>query len=56
MYGRKYFGMHKNVFFSGLISLFMDISSEMVYPLVPLFLTDVLHTTKTAVGIYRRGS
>lgn len=48
---RKYFGLHKNVFFTGLVSLFMDISSEMVYPLVPLFLTDVLGATKTAVGI-----
>jgi MFS family permease len=48
---KKYFGLHKNVFFSGLVSLFMDISSEMIYPLVPLFLTEVLGTTKTAVGI-----
>jgi MFS family permease len=51
MSGKNYFGLHKNVFFSGVVSLFMDISSEMVYPLVPLFLTDVLNTTRTAVGI-----
>jgi len=48
---RKIFGLGKNVFFTGLVSLFMDISSEMVYPLVPLFLTGVLGTTKTTVGI-----
>lgn len=44
-------GLSRNVFFTGLVSLFMDISSEMVYPLVPLFLTSVLGATKTAVGI-----
>ncbi len=44
-------GLSRNVFFTGLVSLFMDISSEMVYPLIPLFLTGVLGTTKTTVGI-----
>lgn len=44
-------GLSRNVFFTGLVSLFMDISSEMVYPLVPLFLTNVLGATKTAVGV-----
>jgi len=48
---KRFFGLHRNVFFTGLVSLFMDISSEMVYPLVPLFLTGVLGTTKTTVGI-----
>lgn len=45
------FGMGRNVFFAGVVSLFMDISSEMVYPLVPLFLTNVLGATKTTVGV-----
>ena len=44
-------GLSRNVFFTGLVSLFMDISSEMVYPLVPLFLTGTLGATKTAVGV-----
>ena len=44
-------GLDRNVFFAGLVSLFMDISSEMVYPLVPLFLTNMLGATKTTVGI-----
>ena len=49
---RRYpLGLSRNVFFTGLVSLFMDISSEMVYPLVPLFLTNVLGATKTAVGV-----
>lgn len=45
------FGLGRNVFFAGVVSLFMDISSEMVYPLVPLFLTNVLGATKTTVGV-----
>ncbi len=44
-------GLGRNVFFTGLVSLFMDISSEMVYPLVPLFLTGVLGASKTIVGV-----
>ena len=44
-------GLGRNVFFTGLVSLFMDISSEIVYPLVPLFLTGVLGATKTIVGV-----
>lgn len=44
-------GIGRNVFFAGLVSLFMDISSEMIYPLLPLFLTGVLGATKTTVGI-----
>ncbi len=44
-------GLNRNVFFTGLVSLFMDASSEMIYPLVPLFLTSVLGTTKTTVGV-----
>ncbi|MBI5237714.1 MAG: MFS transporter [Deltaproteobacteria bacterium] len=40
-----------NVFYAGLVSLFMDISSEMVYPLVPLFLVNILGVSKTTVGI-----
>ena len=29
----------RNIVFLGLISLFMDVSSEMVYPIIPLHLT-----------------
>ena len=37
---KRYFGLSKNVFFTGLVSFFMDVSSEMIYPLVPLFLAN----------------
>jgi hypothetical protein len=32
-------------------SLLADISSEMFYPVLPLFLTDVLHAPTTVVGL-----
>ncbi|MBI4691538.1 MAG: MFS transporter [Nitrospirae bacterium] len=48
---RKFFGLGKNVFIAGLVSLFMDISSEMIYPLVPLFLANVLGINKSVIGL-----
>jgi MFS family permease len=48
---KKYFGLHRNVFFSGLVSFFMDVSSEMIYPLVPLFLANVLGINKSLIGL-----
>ncbi len=35
----------------GLVSFFNDLSSEMIYPIVPLFLTGVLHTSIPVVGL-----
>lgn len=32
----------KNVLILGLVSFFNDIASEMIYPLVPIFLTSVM--------------
>lgn len=34
----------------GLVSFFNDLASEMIYPIVPLFLTTVLHTSIPVVG------
>ena len=44
-------GMTLNIFILGLVSLFTDLSSQMVFPLIPLFLTTVLGTGAYAVGI-----
>ena len=44
-------GMTLNIFILGLVSLFTDLSSQMVFPLIPLFLTTVLGTGACAVGI-----
>jgi MFS family permease len=40
-----------NIFFIGLISFFTDISTEMVYPLIPLYLVSVFGATPVLVGI-----
>lgn len=41
----------RNVFLAGLMSLFTTISSEMMVPVLPLFLTGVLGTPVSAVGL-----
>lgn len=41
----------RNVWVTGWVSFFMDVSSEMVYPLVPLFLTSSLGASKSVVGL-----
>ena len=35
----------------GLISFFADLSSELLYPITPLFLTTILHASMTSVGL-----
>ena len=44
-------GISRNVFVLALVSLCTDTSSEMIYPLVPLFLTGVLGAPATVVGL-----
>lgn len=41
----------KNVKVLGLVSLFNDISSEMLYPVIPIFLTSVLNAPMAVVGV-----
>jgi len=43
--------INKNVILLGFTSLFTDISSEMIYPLLPLFLTGPLGASAAVVGI-----
>lgn len=43
--------MFKNIIYLGLVSFFADISSEMVYPLIPLYLTSVFGAAPVLVGI-----
>lgn len=40
-----------NVIFLGLVSFFADISAEMVYPIIPLYLTSVFGATPAIVGL-----
>lgn len=41
----------RNVFILGLVSFFNDTASEMIYPIVPIFLTTVLKTSIPFVGL-----
>lgn len=43
--------MFRNIIFLGMVSFFADISSEMVYPLIPLYLTAVFGATPVLVGV-----
>ena len=44
-------GISKNVFVLGLVSFFNDVASEMIYPIVPIFLTSVLGAPVAIVGL-----
>lgn len=44
-------GITLNVFLLGFVSLFTDMSSQMVFPLLPLFLTTSLGASATIVGL-----
>ena len=48
---KKILGVTPNVFFMGLTSLLTDISSELIFTLVPLFLSDVLGVSSTIIGL-----
>jgi len=48
--GRKIFGLHSNVFFLGLTSLLNDFSSELIFTLLPLFITNILGASTMVVG------
>lgn len=48
--GKRIFGLRRNVFFLGLVSLFNDFSAEMVYSVMPAFLTTVLGAPAVFIG------
>ena len=48
---RKIWGVSPNVFFLGIVSFLNDISSEMIFTLIPLFLSNVLGVTTTVIGL-----
>jgi len=47
----RVFGLNPNVFFLGIVSLLTDVSSEMIFTLVPLFLANVLGAATTIIGL-----
>jgi MFS family permease len=49
---RRYFsGLSRNTFLLAFSSLFADISTEMLYPILPIFLTQMLKATGSIVGL-----
>lgn len=44
-------GFTPNVFFLGVVSFLTDVSSEMIFTLIPLFLTNILGAGATFVGL-----
>jgi MFS family permease len=47
---RRYRGLPRNVFAIGLVSLLNDASSEIIYPLLPIFLARSLGASARAIG------
>ncbi len=48
---KSFFGLPKNVRNLGWVSFFTDVSSDMIYPLLPLFLTQILGAGVIFVGV-----
>ncbi len=48
---RKVFGFSRNVFFLGVVSFLTDVSSDMIFTLVPLFLLNVLRVGTPVIGL-----
>ena len=47
----KIWGFNRNVFFLGVVSFLTDVSSEMIFTLIPLFLSNVLGAATTIIGL-----
>ncbi len=50
--GKRYFsGLSRSTFLLAFASFFSDISTEMLYPVLPVFLTGTLHASGSIVGL-----
>ena len=49
--GKRIWGLSPNIFLLGMVSLLTDVSSEMIFTLLPLFLRHVLKAPFTAIGL-----
>ena len=47
----KFFGLSPNVIWMGVVSFLNDLSSDMIFPFIPIFLTSVLGASHTFVGL-----
>src|SRR5215469_15027780 len=48
---RYFAGVSRNTVLLAFSSLFADISSEMLYPILPIFMTQTLHASGSVVGL-----
>ncbi len=48
---RKIFGLNRNAFFLGMVSLFNDFSNAMIQSIMPYFLSQVLGIPKAGIGL-----
>jgi MFS family permease len=48
---RNIFGLHPNIFFLGVVSSLTDISSEMIFTIISLFLDNVVGATTLVIGL-----
>ena len=46
-----FIGLSRSAIIIGLVSLLSDISGEMIYPILPLFLTETLRAPATVIGL-----
>jgi MFS family permease len=53
---RRYRRLPRNVFAIGLVSLLNDASSELIYPLLPLFLAGALGASPRVIGLIEGGA
>ena len=44
------FGLNPNIFYLGVVSFLTDVSSELIFTLLPLFLANVLQTGTVIIG------
>jgi len=47
----KFFGLSRNVISMGTVSFLNDLSSDMIFPFIPIFLTSVLGASASFVGL-----
>ena len=50
---KKVIGVSRNVFFLGWVSFLTDMSSEMIFNVLPLFLLNVLKVGTPIIGRYQ---
>ena len=48
---RKIFGLNPNIFWLGAVSFLTDVSSELIFTLIPLFLANILQAGTVIIGL-----